>query len=123
MVNNFLFVCVCVCVLLVTWRANGIVLYMYEGKVLMDINNSYIYPVKDPTLSITSPMYRYILLLLLLLPKILIHSNQPTISPVGLQQYQLRSAKDKWDSLSMYISKCYPINYQCVHIQLGIHQP
>ena len=32
MVNNFLFVCV----LLVTWRANGIVLYMYEGKVLMD---------------------------------------------------------------------------------------
>ena len=28
----------CVCVLLVTWRANGIVLYMYEGKVLMDIN-------------------------------------------------------------------------------------
>ena len=24
------------CVLLVTWRANGIVLYMYEGKVLMD---------------------------------------------------------------------------------------
>ena len=27
----------CVCVLLVTWRANGIVLYMYEGKVLMDI--------------------------------------------------------------------------------------
>ena len=30
----------CVCVLLVTWRANGIVLYMYEGKVLMDI---YIY--------------------------------------------------------------------------------
>ena len=26
----------CVCVLLVTWRANGIVLYMYEGKVLMD---------------------------------------------------------------------------------------
>ena len=38
MVNNFLFlcVCVCVCVLLVTWRANGIVLYMYEGKVLMD---------------------------------------------------------------------------------------
>ena len=37
MVNNFLFLCVCVCVLLVTWRANGIVLYMYEGKVLMDI--------------------------------------------------------------------------------------
>ena len=35
MVNNFLFF-VCVCVLLVTWRANGIVLYMYEGKVLMD---------------------------------------------------------------------------------------
>ena len=35
MVNNFLF-CVCVCVLQVTWRANGIVLYMYEGKVLMD---------------------------------------------------------------------------------------
>ena len=35
MVNNFLFLCVCV--LLVTWRANGIVLYMYEGKVLMDI--------------------------------------------------------------------------------------
>ena len=34
MVNNFLFlcVCVCVCVLLVTWRANGIVLYMYSGK-------------------------------------------------------------------------------------------
>ena len=30
MVNNFLFVCVCV--LLVTWRANGIVLYMYSGK-------------------------------------------------------------------------------------------
>ena len=28
MVNNFLFVCV----LLVTWRANGIVLYMYLGK-------------------------------------------------------------------------------------------
>ena len=28
----------CVCVLLVTWRANGIVLYMYEGKVLMDRN-------------------------------------------------------------------------------------
>ena len=26
----------CVCVLQVTWRANGIVLYMYEGKVLMD---------------------------------------------------------------------------------------
>ena len=24
------------CVLQVTWRANGIVLYMYEGKVLMD---------------------------------------------------------------------------------------
>ena len=37
MVNNFLF-CVCVCVLQVTWRANGIVLYMYEGKVLMDTN-------------------------------------------------------------------------------------
>ena len=37
MVNNFLF-CVCVCVLQVTWRANGIVLYMYEGNVLMDIN-------------------------------------------------------------------------------------
>ena len=36
MVNNFLF-CVCVCVLQVTWRANGIVLYMYEGNVLMDI--------------------------------------------------------------------------------------
>ena len=35
MVNNFLF-CVCVCVLQVTWRANGIVLYMYEGNVLMD---------------------------------------------------------------------------------------
>ena len=35
MVNNFLFLCVCV--LLVTWRANGIVLYMYEGKVLMDM--------------------------------------------------------------------------------------
>ena len=32
MVNNFLFLCVCVCVLLVTWRANGIVLYMYSGK-------------------------------------------------------------------------------------------
>ena len=31
--------CVCVCVLQVTWRANGIVLYMYEGKVLMDIKN------------------------------------------------------------------------------------
>ena len=30
MVNNFLF-CVCVCVLQVTWRANGIVLYMYSG--------------------------------------------------------------------------------------------
>ena len=29
----------CVCVLLVTWRANGIVLYMYEGKVLMDKNS------------------------------------------------------------------------------------
>ena len=28
----------CVCVLLVTCRANGIVLYMYEGKVLMDID-------------------------------------------------------------------------------------
>ena len=28
----------CVCVLLVTWRANGIVLYMDEGKVLMDMN-------------------------------------------------------------------------------------
>ena len=40
MVNNFLF-CVCVCVLQVTWRANGIVLYMYEGKVLMDIGGSY----------------------------------------------------------------------------------
>ena len=39
MVNNFLFLCVCVCVLLVTWRANGIVLYMYEGKVLMDTIN------------------------------------------------------------------------------------
>ena len=38
MVNNFLFLCVCVCVLLVTWRANGIVLYMYEGKVLMDMS-------------------------------------------------------------------------------------
>ena len=37
MVNKFLF-CVCVCVLQVTWRANGIVLYMYEGKVLMDIS-------------------------------------------------------------------------------------
>ena len=37
MVNNFLF-CVCVCVLQVTWRANGIVLYMYEGNVLMDTN-------------------------------------------------------------------------------------
>ena len=36
MVNNFLF-CVCVCVLQVTWRANGIVLYMYEGNVLMDM--------------------------------------------------------------------------------------
>ena len=36
MVNKFLF-CVCVCVLQVTWRANGIVLYMHEGKVLMDI--------------------------------------------------------------------------------------
>ena len=34
MVNNFLF---CVCVLQVTWRANGIVLYMYEGNVLMDM--------------------------------------------------------------------------------------
>ena len=39
MVNNFLF-CVCVCVLQVTWRANGIVLYMYEGKVLMDLTIS-----------------------------------------------------------------------------------
>ena len=28
---------VCVCVLQVTWRANGIVLYMYEGNVLMDM--------------------------------------------------------------------------------------
>ena len=37
MVNNFLF-CVCVCVLQVTWRANGIVLYMYEGNVLMDFD-------------------------------------------------------------------------------------
>ena len=27
----------CVCGLLVTWRANGIVLYMYEGQVLMDM--------------------------------------------------------------------------------------
>ena len=26
------FACVCVCVLQVTWRANGIVLYMYSGK-------------------------------------------------------------------------------------------
>ena len=26
----------CVCALQVTWRANGIALYMYEGKVLMD---------------------------------------------------------------------------------------
>ena len=43
MVNNFLF-CVCVCVLQVTWRANGIVLYMYEGNVLMDI---YVYSVLE----------------------------------------------------------------------------
>ena len=40
MVNKFLF-CMCVCVLQVTWRANGIVLYMYEGKVLMDMRKLY----------------------------------------------------------------------------------
>ena len=28
----------CVCVLQVTWGANGIVLYMYEGNVLMDLH-------------------------------------------------------------------------------------
>ena len=35
------------CVLLVTWRANGIVLYMYEGKVLMDTAFSSSFQLKE----------------------------------------------------------------------------
>ena len=50
MVNNFLF-CVCVCVLQVTWRANGIVLYMYEGNVLMDTTH----PVKKSSMKSRIP--------------------------------------------------------------------
>ena len=37
--NNFCFMGVCVCVLQVTLVCESIVLYMCEGKVLMDIEN------------------------------------------------------------------------------------
>ena len=53
MVNTFLF-CVCVCVLQVTWRANGIVLYMYEGKVLMDRYHYY----QISTVTLWIPIFR-----------------------------------------------------------------
>ena len=36
MVNNLLFLGVCVCYRYL-WHANCIVLYVYEGKVLMDL--------------------------------------------------------------------------------------